>query len=145
MRRILGLVLMFVLISQPLVSSETDNYVSHPGNIPDFHNFSTPQLEPGESDIFALDIHNRYAYPLDNVTIIAEIYYRADIDESEILDDIQPAERPYISNKCWKTLPDEDKNCENNEGELVDFNIGTIETNATTFLEFSIVTKENTK
>ena len=62
MRRILGLVLMFVLLSQPLVSSETDNYVSHPGNIPDFHNFSTPQLEPGESGTFALDIHNRYAY-----------------------------------------------------------------------------------
>ena len=73
MRRILGLVLMFVLLSQPLVSSETDNYVSHPGNIPDFHNFSTPQLEPGESGTFALDIHNRYAYSLDNVTIIAEI------------------------------------------------------------------------
>ena len=145
MRRILGIILMIVLLSQPLVSSETDNYVSHPGNIPDFHNFSTPQLEPGESDNFALDIHNRYAYPLDNVTIIAEIYHRADIDESEILDDIQLAERPYISNKCWKTLPGGDRNCEDNEGELVNFNIGTIETNTTIFLEFSIVTKENTK
>ena len=28
----------------------------------DFHNFNTPQLEPGESDNFALDIQNRYAY-----------------------------------------------------------------------------------
>ena len=84
---------MFVLLSQPLVSSETDNYVSHPGNIPDFHNFSTPQLEPGESGNFALDIHNRYAYSLDNVTIIAEIYHRADIDESETLGNIKNAER----------------------------------------------------
>ena len=48
MKRILGIILTFVLLSQPLVSSETDNYVSHPGNIPDFHNFATPQLEPGE-------------------------------------------------------------------------------------------------
>lgn len=146
MRRILGLVLMFVLLSQPLVSSETDNYVSHPGNIPDFHNFSTPQLEPGESGTFALDIHNRYAYSLDNVTIIAEIYHRADIDESETLDNIKNAERPNISNKCWKSLPDEDKTCLANDGlELVNFNIGTIESNDTIILEFGIITKENTK
>ena len=40
---------MIALLSQPLVKSEIDSYVSHPGNIPDFHNFSTPQLEPGEN------------------------------------------------------------------------------------------------
>ena len=145
MKRILGIILTFVLLSQPLVSSETDNYVSHPGNIPDFHNFVTPQLEPGESGDFALDIHNRYGYSLDNVTIMAEIYHRADIDESETLDNIQSAERPYINKKCWKSVPEGDKNCEDNEGELVEYNIGNIETNTTIFLEFSIVTKESTK
>ena len=145
MKRILGIILTFVLLSQPLVSSETDNYVSHPGNIPDFHNFVTPQLEPGESEDFALDIYNRYGYSLDNVTIMAEIYHRADIDESEALDNIKSAERPYINKKCWKSLPEGDKNCGDNEGELVEYSIGTIETNTTIFLEFNIVTKENTK
>ena len=145
MKRILGIILTFVLLSQPLVSSETDNYVSHPGNIPDFHNFVTPQLEPGESGDFALDIYNRYGYSLDNVTIMAEIYHRADIDESEALENIQSAERPYINKKCWKSLPEGDKNCGDNEGELVEYSIGTIETNTTIFLEFNIVTKENTK
>ena len=145
MKRILGIILTFVLLSQPLVSSETDNYVSHPGNIPDFHNFATPQLEPGESGDFTLDIYNRYEYSLDNVTIMAEIYHRADIDESEALDNIQSAERPYINKKCWESLPEGDKNCEDNEGEIVEYSIGTIETNTTIFLEFNIVTKENTK
>ena len=32
-----------------------------------------------------------------------------------------------------------------NKGELVEYSIGTIETNTTIFLEFNIVTKENTK
>ncbi|MDP6878605.1 MAG: hypothetical protein QGI18_08405, partial [Candidatus Marinimicrobia bacterium] len=74
---------MIALLSQPLVKSEIDSYVSHPGNIPDFRNFSTPQLEPGEKGNFALDIHNRYAYSLQNVVVNAEIYHRADIDEAE--------------------------------------------------------------
>ena len=77
---------MIALLSQPLVKSEIDSYVSHPGNIPDFHNFSTPQLEPGENGDFSLDVLNRYNETLENVIIEAEIYHRADIDESEILE-----------------------------------------------------------
>ena len=69
MRRILGLILMIALLSQPLAKSEIDNYVSHPGNIPDFHNFKTPQLEPGQSDDFSLDVYNRYNYSL-NLSLI---------------------------------------------------------------------------
>ena len=42
-------------------------------------------------------------------------------------------------------MPGGDRNCEDNEGELVEYSIGTIETNTTIFLEFNIVTKENTK
>ena len=146
MRCLLGLILMFALLSQPLAKSEIDNYVSNPGNIPDFHNFNTPQLEPGESDNFALDIHNRYAYSIDNVVINAEIYYRADIDEGENLETIPNDERPYIGNKCWKLLPEVDKNCEKKKwNDLVVFSIDSIESNNTLFLEFSIVTKENTK
>ena len=137
---------MIALLSQPLAKSEIDSYVSYPGNIPDFHNFNTPQLEPGESDNFALDIQNRYAYSIDNVVINAEIYYRADIDEGENLENIPNDERPYIDNKCWKSLPEEDRYCEeNSELEKVTFTIGTIEANNTITLEFTIVTKDDTK
>ena len=146
MKRFLGLILMIALLSQPLAKSEIDSYVSYPGNIPDFHNFNTPQLEPGESDNFALDIQNRYAYSIDNVVINAEIYYRADIDEGENLENIPNDERPYIDNKCWKSLPEEDRYCEeNSELEKVTFTIGTIEANNTITLEFTIVTKDDTK
>ena len=44
----------------PIAQSEIDDYTSHPGNIPNFHNFNTPQLEPGEGGIFSLEIQNRY-------------------------------------------------------------------------------------
>ena len=88
MKRLWGFLLIVALISQPMGVGEIDDYVSHPGNIPDFHNFSTPQLEPGQEGDFSLDVHNRYGYSLDNVVIIAEIYHRADIDESESLDQI---------------------------------------------------------
>jgi hypothetical protein len=80
MKRLLGVIIAVVILSLPLAHSELDMYVSNPGKIPDFHNFSTPQLEPGQSGEFSLDILNRYNESLEDITIIAEIYHRADID-----------------------------------------------------------------
>ena len=57
----------------PVAQSEIDDYTSHPGNIPNFHNFSTPQLEPGEKGIFSLEIQNRYIGNITDVNIYAEI------------------------------------------------------------------------
>ena len=144
MKRLWGFLLIVVLISQPMGGSETDDYVSHPGNIPDFHNFSTPQLEPGQEGDFSLDVHNRYDYSLDNVVIVAEIYHRADIDESESLNQISSNERPFVRETCWNQ--DEVENCiETADARKATFNIGTIGTNETILLEFEIVSKENTK
>ena len=58
----------------PIAQSEIDDYTSHPGNIPNFHNFNTPQLEPGEGGIFSLEIQNRYIGNITDVSIYAEIY-----------------------------------------------------------------------
>ena len=58
MRKALGIVLMIMML--PAVQSEIDEYTSHPGNIPNFHNFATPQLEPGENGFFSLDIKNEH-------------------------------------------------------------------------------------
>jgi len=144
MKRLWGFLLIVALISQPMGGGEIDDYVSHPGNIPDFHNFSTPQLEPGQEGDFTLDVHNRYGYSLDNVVIIAEIYHRADIDESESLDRISSNERPFVRETCWNQ--DEVENCvETADARKATFNIGTIASNETILLEFEIVSKEDTK
>ena len=144
MKRLWGFLLIVALISQPMGGGEIDDYVSYPGNIPDFHNFSTPQLEPGQEGDFALDVHNRYGYSLDNVVIIAEIYHRADIDESESLDRISSNERPFVRETCWNQ--DEVENCvETADARKATFNIGTIASNETILLEFEIISKEDTK
>ena len=146
MKRLLGLIVMIALLSQPLVESEIDSYVSHPGNIPDFHNFSTPQLEPGDKGDFTLDIHNRYDYKLQNVVVNSEIYHRADIDESEELSSISNNERPYISKKCWTSDSNVNETCENStDTDLVTFDLGTMESNSTISLNFRIISDENTK
>ena len=137
---------MVALLSLPLAQSEIDEYVSHPGNIPNFHDFKTPQLEPGEKGYFSFSIHNRYDNNLTNVLIDAEIYHRADIDESEKFEDIPSIERPYISDRCWKLLPDGEDNCDLNEKiEITSFDIGTIETNTSVHIEFRFVSNEDTK
>ena len=137
---------MIALLSQPLVKSEIDSYVSHPGNIPDFHNFSTPQLEPGENGDFSLDVLNRYNETLENVIIEAEIYHRADIDESETLGNIPSKERPYISNTKWASNLDEnDTSRETSDTKKATYDVGELESNETITLEFRINTKEDTK
>ncbi|SVE60152.1 uncharacterized protein METZ01_LOCUS513006, partial [marine metagenome] len=95
MRRVLGIVIIIMML--PIAQSEIDEYTSHPGNIPNFHDFKTPQLEPGDSGTFSLEIQNRYVSSITNVTIVAEIYHRADIDESETLDSINSGKRPLIT------------------------------------------------
>ena len=121
MKRLWGLLLTVALFLQPIVGGEIDDYVSHPGNIPDFHNFSTPQLEPGDNGDFKLEVHNRYDEAIDSVIIVAEIYHRADIDESETFDKIPADERPVIGNACWNS------NCsETSDSKKATFDIGTM-------------------
>jgi len=144
MKQLWGFLLIVALISQPMGGSETDDYVSHPGNIPDFHKFGTPQLEPGQEGDFSLNVHNRYGYSLNNVVIVAEIYHRADIDESESLDQVPSNERPFVRETCWNQ--DEENNCvAAADARKATFNIGTIASNETILLEFEIISKEDTK
>ncbi|MEC9333239.1 MAG: hypothetical protein VYA07_04270 [Candidatus Thermoplasmatota archaeon] len=146
MKRPWGCLLIVALFLQPLAVGEIDEYVSHPGNIPDFHNFSTPQLEPGQEGEFSLDIHNRYNDSLENAVIVAEIYHRADIDESESLDEIPSKELPYIRETCWSSGQDGNENCiATTDSRKATFDIGTIEFNETISLEFEVQSKEDTK
>ena len=146
MKRLLGVIIAAVILSLPLAHSELDMYVSNPGKIPDFHNFSTPQLEPGQSGKFSLDILNRYNESLEDITIIAEIYHRADIDESEDLDLIPSSERPYIQNTVWSSnIVKEENSLKTTDFKSATFEIDVIQSNETITLEFEINTNEDTK
>jgi hypothetical protein len=146
MKRLLGVIIAAVILSLPLAHSELDMYVSNPGKIPDFHNFSTPQLEPGQSGEFSLDILNRYNESLEDITIIAEIYHRADIDESEDLDLIPSSERPYIQNTVWSSnIVKEENSLKTTDFKSATFEIDVIQSNETITLEFEIITNDDTK
>ena len=129
----------------PIAQSEIDGYVSHPGNIPNFHNFETPQLEPGENGAFSLEIQNRYINNITNVSIIAEIYQRADIDESESLEDINSAKRPSITENCWSFKNEEEKCSDISSSKIANYNIGLLLVNQTIQIKFDINTNEDTE
>ena len=114
-RRLAGPVaalLALALLLVPSGGADWDPYVSHPGNIPDFHNFTTPQLVPGDSAPFTLEISNRYAEPLENVVVGMEIYMRADIEDSESIDAVANDARPRVEEGCWTRLPDGERECD---------------------------------
>ena len=114
-RRLAGPVaalLALALLLVPSGGADWDPYVSHPGNIPDFHNFTTPQLAPGGSGPFTLEISNRYAEPLENVVVSMEIYMRADIEDSETIGAVADDARPRVDEGCWTRLPDGERECD---------------------------------
>ncbi len=146
MKKIIGLIAILTLVIQPLAQGQIDEYVSNPSNIPDFHNFNTPQLEPGENGDFSLDILNRYKENMTNATIIAEIYHRADIDESEEINEILAKERPYITTMNWKSDSSNEIFTSTPSNTMsASFLIGEIKTNETISLEFKINSNKETK
>ena len=142
MRKVLGIIIIIMML--PIAKSEIDDYTSHPGNIPNFHNFETPQLEPGENSFFSFEIQNRYVENITNVSINAEIYHRADIDESESLEKINSGKRPIIGENCWN-YKENDENCSDSlSSDKAGFNIEMIAVNQTIQLKFDIKTKDDT-
>jgi len=119
--------LALALLLVPSGGADWDPYVSHPGNIPDFHNFTTPQLAPGGSGPFTLEISNRYAEPLENVVVGMEIYMRADIEGSESIDAVANDARPRVEEGCWTRLPDGEPECDAAPGaQRATFSPGTL-------------------
>ena len=129
----------------PIAQSEIDEYTSHPGNIPNFHNFETPQLVPGQNGEFSLEIQNRYITNITNVIIDAEIYHRADIEESQALDEINSAKRPTITQNCWNYIGEEESCLDSSSPSIASFNIESILVNQTIQLKFNINTEESTE
>lgn len=94
------------LLLVPTGTGEIDPYVSQPRNVPDLHNFTTPQIHAGESGVFSLNLTNRYLGEINNTTITIAIYMRADITGAQPIAEIPASQRPAITEGCWETLPD---------------------------------------
>ena len=142
MRKVLGIIIIIMML--PIAKSEIDDYTSHPGNIPNFHNFETPQLEPGQNSFFSFEIQNRYVENITNVSINAEIYHRADIDESESLEKINSGKRPIIEKNCWNYKEDSENCSDSLRPDKAGFDIGIIAVNQTIQLKFDINTNDDT-
>ena len=128
----------------PIAQSEIDEYTSHPGNIPNFHNFETPQLEPGENSLFSFEIQNRYVENITNVIINEEIYHRSDIDDYESLEDISSGKRPVITKNCWN-YKGENENCSDSlNPSSARFNIEQVAINQTIQLNFDVNSNDDT-
>ena len=60
-------------------------YVDSPAHVPNFDNFHTPVLKPGESGVFNFTIQNRYVNPIHNATLTVGIYmWATEEDHKEI-------------------------------------------------------------
>ncbi len=82
----------FILLITLMILS---SYVSSPAHIPNFANFTTPVIKPGEEGKFNFTIENRYVAPMYDVELHIEIYLWATEEESKTIDDIP--HRPVIA------------------------------------------------
>lgn len=60
-----------------------DQHVSHPSTIVSFQNYSTPQIEPGDSGHLEFKIVNRYDRYMSDVELEIEVFRAANEDESK--------------------------------------------------------------
>lgn len=102
-------ILFIVLLVIPHAGGDNGDekeYISHPGNIPLFGNFSTPQMIPGDSGFLRFSLTNRYDEKnssvidetMTNVTVTIEIYRYANIHESKDLDRVDKVPKFASSN-----------------------------------------------
>jgi len=141
-------VLLFFLLITSFTSSgaDWDEYVSHPAYIPQLHEFETPQMEPGQSGEFSFEMVNRYweyeGQDMENVTVKAEIYMRADSESSENIWQMSEKNKPHINDKCM--IFEGKEECVNlNSTQEISFEIERIGPNETVHLSFLINTEKD--
>ena len=145
MKSLPALLVFFLLVASFTGSgADWDEYVSHPAYIPQLHEFETAQMEPGGSGKFSFEMVNRYweygGQDLENVTVTAEIYMRADSEGSEDIGQIPEKNRPYIYDSC--IVFEEKEECVNlNSTQETSFEVDRLGPNETVRLSFSISTK----
>jgi hypothetical protein len=115
--RVLSILLIAILLIPNVgaQSQEERDYISRPGNIPLLSNFSTPQLEPGETGQLKFSLTNRYNNSITDVVLTIEIYEYANIHRSKDIQGVdgRPRFRSTLdqSNRLeWAVIePEEEK------------------------------------
>lgn len=63
-------------------------YVSQPNKVPDFGDFTTPVIRPGEKGRYNFTVTNRYNLTITDVFVTVEFYMWATIEESKPIEDL---------------------------------------------------------
>lgn len=94
--RLTSILIILVLIVPAAQATKEDDwqYIAHPGNIPLFANFTTPQMIPGHTGKLNFTLTNRYDKPITDVNLTLEIYRYANIHESKNLSETEKP--PYF-------------------------------------------------
>ncbi len=63
-------------------------YVTEPNLVPDFGDFTTPVIRPGDSGTYNFTVTNRYDRPITEVFVTVEFYMWATIDDAKPIEDL---------------------------------------------------------
>ena len=63
-------------------------YISQPNKVPDFGNFTTPVIRPGDSGTYNFTVTNRYNLTITDVFVTVEFYMWATIDDAKPIEDL---------------------------------------------------------
>ena len=70
------------------VVPEHFNEIRKPNKVPDFGNFTTPVIRPGESGKYNFTVTNRYGIPIKDVLVTVEFYMWATIEDAKPIEDL---------------------------------------------------------
>lgn len=131
MKKIFAIVIisifLFTISYKENSTAKESSYISYPGNIPEFSNYTTPQLMPGKAGIFNFTMKNRYDRKITDAILTIEIYKYATIHTSK---DIQEIDNPPKIRKSGN--------------QSVTFKFYEISINETVEVAFVIQTEKNT-
>ena len=63
-------------------------YVEKPNLVPDFGDFTTPVIRPGETGIYNFTVTNRYDLVITDVSVTVDFYMWATIDDAKPIEDL---------------------------------------------------------
>ena len=70
------------------VVPEHFDYISLPNKVPDFGNFTTPVIRPGDTGTYNFTVTNRYNLTITDVFVTVEFYMWATIDDAKPIEDL---------------------------------------------------------
>jgi len=80
-----------ILTATLLIPTSAGAAISSPNMVPDFDNYSTPVIMPGDVGILSFTVKNRYNVTMTNVTLTVEIYKYATYYEAKDAENVPDA------------------------------------------------------